>query len=80
MRISLEIRKAKRNDLVIGHRLRTGQTYYLLSKESNEFEGPYIINDGSDVYQFATWLKQEMIFVNNGIIDNKIIKVSQNAS
>lgn len=58
-----DLRPATRQDFVSGKDVKHGTAYYLKSVHTQQFEGPYILWPDSDLQQFATYLKAEMVYV-----------------
>lgn len=74
MRVELNIRRAKRYEVLHNNDLRMGLIYFVKSViHPNTFCGYCITGDWTDKREFAEWFKQGRIYVLENAIDNNVV-------
>lgn len=62
--VKLRLKSGKAEDFKIDNStLRYGQLFWLVGNISKKIEGPYIVNENTDVHDLKSWLDQEMILI-----------------
>lgn len=77
MRVELDIRRAKRYEVLSNNDLRIGLIHFVKSVVNEDvFCGPCITGSHTNKREFSTWFKQGRIYVLENGIDNNVIITS----
>lgn len=73
-RVELNIRRAKRHEVLHNNGLRMGLVYFVQSIiNENTFCGQCVTGDWTNKREFSAWFKQGRIYVVENGIDNNVV-------
>lgn len=74
MRVELDIRRAKKYEVLHNNDLRMGLVHFVKSViNENTFCGPCVTGDWTNKREFSEWFKQGRVYVMESGLDNNVV-------